>query len=227
MGIVGITDKNKGTITLRTGNELRLWCAYDPVDIIDYQVEFLVENEEYDREQEAKADHQKRLHPGGWFSDPSAEYVEPEPITDQDKSDMWDSAAQDYLLFESEWDHFKDCVNEWLNTHNTGDAKGFWHINANNMGWRHLSGEGVVAINNFDDIMKKVLPDTDMVIRCYINDDEPDEFTMIVSHHDSMGESYVFTIPKVCNECGDIEEGDVLNEDGVCEWCVNQMEEAV
>lgn len=80
-------------------------------------------------------------------------------------------------------------LNQLLNEY---DGK-FWHIEGSNMGWRKRSGEKFAKIEDGQDFISKILPNTECSF--FITKNEDNTLTMVNYHHDSpMGENYTLTL---------------------------------
>jgi len=107
---------------------------------------------------------------------------------DMTEEQAFNIVSQDIDLFMMEWEYFKEVVDEMF--FNADDYR-FYNVEASNMGWRNLSGEMFVELEDTGDFIRKCLPETEMTIKVFRGSEG---VTFVVYHHDSpTGESYRVT----------------------------------
>ena len=90
-------------------------------------------------------------------------------------------------IYEWAWDDFKENLNEAMKT--MGDP-GYWKAEGRNMGWQHRSGYAFLRAYVASELLRKILPKTEVNIEIYWG---PFHRSMEweVSHHDApTGEFY-------------------------------------
>jgi len=96
-------------------------------------------------------------------------------------------AYSDPDIYQMAWDDFKDQISELMDE--MGDGS-FWYAAGENLGWQHMSGEKYFQADNGEELLKAILPKTDVTIHVYWERPRK-ELRFRVSHHDApMGETY-------------------------------------
>jgi len=97
----------------------------------------------------------------------------------------------DYL--NSYWEDEADYLTSEINRFN---PSGNWLVKGHNIGWRNLEGYKYFSVDNGQELINKITPDTNFSFYLY---DKGDHWEMIVYHHDSpTGETYdLYPIPDI------------------------------
>lgn len=117
-----------------------------------------------------------------------AEYLREEDETLSEEK-AWDLAAQDYDLFEHEWDCLLESLERIMKEIN---EDGYWHVRAEDFGWQNLSGWTKFQTDSAKTFLQKILPNTDCTFHIFVVGEGDQRYLSIQNyHHDSpMGEWY-------------------------------------
>ena len=84
--------------------------------------------------------------------------------------------------YQFAWEYFVDNFQMAMDMVSDEWTNGAWFVEGTSMGWRNTSGEALVVAKNAEDLLRKVMPDTDYTVKGSV---ENGLISMIVYHHDS------------------------------------------
>lgn len=112
----------------------------------------------------------------GWQKEMAEDLGEdPEAITIED-------IYNDPFFWQAEWENVCEELTELM------DGREYWKVSGTDMGWRKLSGQKYLSVDNGKALLAGVLPETECTWKLY---KKGDGFIVKNWHHDApMGESY-------------------------------------
>lgn len=115
------------------------------------------------------------------------------------KDEAWTMASQDFYIFNDQWDYLLETLSEKLNQIN---PDGYWHCEAENFGWRNLSGYKDFEADDAKTFLSHILPKTECTFDIYIDDSHPfNKISITNYHHDSpCGEFYTVIAQDACEQ---------------------------
>lgn len=168
-------------------------ASYDTLDIIENQVDNLISGDP-EREEHLWEDDEDiaALIAEKGYANFKANLKEA-GLLDRAEKLAWDDANGDADLFQWAWDDAKEGISEWMESAvpNFKDAPKVWMAAGRNMGWRQRSGHAVVKAKDGQELLRALLPETDVTFEAW-TEEYPSTLYMKVSHHDApMGEFYI------------------------------------
>jgi len=115
-------------------------------------------------------------------------------MEDEDRSEeeIRNSAYSDSDLFAWEWESLLECLTN-LMTSKQKDEGTYWRAEMHNFGWRKLNGEQVFEAETGQELLRRILPDTDCTFGIY---GFGRGFAIQNAHHDSpLGDEWYYIVP--------------------------------
>ena len=122
------------------------------------------------------------------------------------KEQAFNDACEDGDVISMAWDDETSYLTTIMEDIN---KEGAWYVEVNNFGWRHLNGFKYFRADDGQDLLHKLLPQTDCTFSIYRRKDEATGQEHLVinnAHHDAPcgGEMYYIYPAVECEKCGDI-----------------------
>lgn len=147
--------------------------------------------------------------------------VEERPEDYPDEDAAFHAVCGNSDLYEHEWEYLIDWIREWLEEHEYE----VFYVEADNLGWRNLSGQCLFSIDPGDAstfIHKVIGIDADCTFK-FFEGRNGAILQGTVWHHDSpMGEARRVYLAAACDHCGDLmgQEAGTTTPNGIfCEDC--------
>ena len=106
--------------------------------------------------------------------------------------EAFERASQDHDHSQFEWECFLDDVQTKLDEYNPDGRT--WLIRGEQLGWQNRSGEMTVDESSSTKIFQKLLPNTEVTLEVFADDDQ-ETISIRCCHHDSpTGEWYYFEV---------------------------------
>ena len=104
------------------------------------------------------------------------------------EEELYDEAYQDPELYEMAWEAIIEHLTDWMDGHKD------WHVEGENMGWRHISGEAFFHARDGQELIRGFFPRTqEYTFKVW---KEEDALVFHVKHHDAPVSPEIYTVAR-------------------------------